>query len=338
LPPNGPTSATLNSAGDSRARYNSAVRAVGDFKLCNPCSDPYIALLGVAFVLHHTSDILRWSALLDEAYCTYSNSLYLHSMPNDPYIWREEEERFYLDYMLQGIAQGLRPSGTFKGDFWPACATAFGAAGFRIPSLAQLNNKRNGWRTKWSLWVQLKEQSGWGINPDTGVLEASDAAWERALTVFGKDVRWFQTNPMPYPNELTEIFGTVAATGVHAQGGDLSIDPVLIEPRETPIPLDSSSEVLSQSSTSSQKRKAPIDQLTESLLTFLSDSSKRRRTEQSEEVLAIEILQTDSDFQDLEEEDFLQAIDIVNRSAKTFVALQPKWRLKWLQKQLREGH
>jgi hypothetical protein len=258
------------------------------------------------------------------------------SSANARYHWGKDEERFYIDFMLSGIATGRRPNGSFKADFWTACLEAFEASDFRTPTLLQLNNKRSEWRSRWSIWSQLKEQSGWGINRDTGVLEASASAWERAIRIWGKDARWFQSNVMPYQEELTDIFGTVSATGALAQGSDGSVvDPMLLESPGTPQPADSISQALSSSSTSSNKRKAPSgdQELADILRSFLSNKSQRIEPAAVVEPIdyhlqAIQILQ--ADFQHLGERDFLRAVKIVKNDAKTFVALTERWRVPWL--------
>jgi hypothetical protein len=250
-----------------------------------------------------------------------------NAVSND-FSWGPVESRFYIDYMLEGIHNGQRPSGTFRNEFWVSCAAAFAAAGLRTPTLKQLSNKRVVWREKWCMWQVLLDQSGWGIDPNTGQFAVDDAQWDRAIEVHGDKYKWFRNNVLEYATDLDEIFRDVQAIGTFAQTAAVRpSDPALSETSESSSP-----------SVGSRKRKPSPDASTDAILRYLVEEREEKRQRREErkaaqvdwEKEALETLQNDESFALMNEWEFIQAIDIVKNDAKTFITLQPRWRLQWL--------
>ena len=82
--------------------------------------------------------------------------------PNFP--WDNKLESFFLELILQGIRAGLRSGGHFKNQFWHDCVAMFKNSGHPVPSLEQLNSKRNTWLARWRCFHRLLEMSGWNFD------------------------------------------------------------------------------------------------------------------------------------------------------------------------------
>ena len=100
-----------------------------------------------------------------------------------PYRWTEVIERFFLTLILEGIKVGLRSGGHFKNQFWHDCIAIFQSNGHPVPSVDQLNSKRNTWLARWKTFHRLLNMSGWNFNETTDMIIANEHAWEEQKKV-----------------------------------------------------------------------------------------------------------------------------------------------------------
>ncbi|KAI5780401.1 hypothetical protein EDC01DRAFT_633276 [Geopyxis carbonaria] len=67
-------------------------------------------------------------------------------------------------------------------------------------------------KKKYQVWARLSKLSGWGWDPATGALTASDQAWDSEIKA-NPSAEQFRYGALPYCLELQEIFQGVIATG-----------------------------------------------------------------------------------------------------------------------------
>jgi Myb/SANT-like DNA-binding domain len=254
------------------------------------------------------------------------------------YAWNEKTERFFIDLIVQGIRAGKRHAGHFKDQFWKDCITLFETNNLPVPALDTLNSKRSVWLKKWKTFHRLIQLSGWGFDEATGLLQASDEAWEEQIRI-DPEAKYFRRNPLKYRLEMEEIFLEVAASGRYAQGNTDNnpiivtdsvtvADPTLVAETQsrssTPLKRDASQASLPTTTTSSKRRK---DEMTE-VLKAISNRLGNSTTTEDLKIKAIEILQ--AEFNDLDTDEFNIALDIVESHPSTFVTLTTERRGTWL--------
>jgi hypothetical protein len=288
------------------------------------------------------------------------------------FVWTLEREETLLSLIIKGIREGDRPGGHFKPQFWNHVAASFFARGLGNPSLKQLRDKRSGWARDWKVWYKLECQSGWGIDPETGLLTAPPGAWDEAIRKW-PDAKKFRHKAIPYRDQVFEIFHDVQATGAFSQGGndvaqqitgiaedgedytpqgdEESQQDLVIEERLQGPPVRVSTPTIVSSSSSSQKRPASstpavpskrrtagdeVDHSISEYLKTLIAEKKAPAQQQSQTTTkrqAIEILQEEFD-EDLSDEEFNRAIAIVEAHSEVFITLKPVRRSRWLSSML----
>ncbi|MCJ1474763.1 hypothetical protein MMC13_003423 [Lambiella insularis] len=125
-------------------------------------------------------------------------------------------ERCYLECLKDSIKLGMRTDSGFKPALIPAVITRFQASGLRAVRREQLNSKRAEWKSKWTAWCWLLNQTGIGFDNDTGRVSASDEQWDNFIRQ-NATVKLFRYKPLDNKDDLAEIFGGTQATGRYAQ-------------------------------------------------------------------------------------------------------------------------
>ena len=161
--------------------------------------------------------------------------------------WTEEMLEQLVETLYGVFKEGGAADNSFKKATFQACVVAVRKAyrGSRPQDItySKCKNKWADTKAKWSHWVFLSKQSGFGFNTSTELYEAYDSVWNELNKAHPKII-WHKTHVMPYREEIGFILHDVQANG---QGALTLEDPTPIDPRL-------SSSTASRSSTTPLKR------------------------------------------------------------------------------------
>jgi hypothetical protein len=256
----------------------------------------------------------------------------------EKYYWRDAGvEKLYLDLWIAGIAAGSRSTeGTFKPVFWRDVGARIAACGYPEPTLDQMNSKRASWAKRWKVFARLETLSGWGFDEMSGMLTAPEACWAEEIRK-DPEVAWHRNNSLRYISELREVFDKVHATGHYAQGGTAIASTANLESTDADEDVDN--EVVLLTPAPVLKRPTPVPKRKiDSAMDVLVEVSKALHRLQGEDIIgrAVEVLHSEFEAA-LSPENFIRAVDIVEKHANTFVALKSDTRRWWLNWKLNPG-
>jgi hypothetical protein len=97
--------------------------------------------------------------------------------------WTFTMEEALVNELVRQVEQGKRVDSGYKKEAWAAAITQVEYATNRVVTLEQCKNKIDTMKGHWRLFNWLKEQSGFGYNNETGLIEASYDVWENAIKV-----------------------------------------------------------------------------------------------------------------------------------------------------------
>jgi Myb/SANT-like DNA-binding protein len=97
--------------------------------------------------------------------------------------WTFKMEEALVNELVQQVEQGKRADSGYKKEAWAAAITQVEHATSRVVTLEQCKNKIDTMKGHWRLFNWLKEQSGFGYNDETGLIEAPHNVWENAIKV-----------------------------------------------------------------------------------------------------------------------------------------------------------
>jgi hypothetical protein len=164
--------------------------------------------------------------------------------------WTTEMEAGMLQGLVQAIHQGLRADSSYKKEGWQMALDG-ACLHTRYPiTIKQIKSKHDVHKRDWKVWKELCSQSGWGWDEDKGTPIASEEVMDTYFTAH-PDAAKFRDTPLPFLEELTELFEGVVATGNYAVTPDESfnqynrtqtIDPELLREESVATTLNSRSE------------------------------------------------------------------------------------------------
>ena len=131
-------------------------------------------------------------------------------------IWTEEMVELLVVVLYKVFSEGGAADNSFKKAIFQACVLAVRKAyrGSRSQDIDWLKCK-NKWadiKKKWSQWVFLSKQSGFGFNSNTKLYEAYDIVWNDLNRAHPKII-WHKTHVMPYREEVGLILHDIQANG-----------------------------------------------------------------------------------------------------------------------------
>jgi hypothetical protein len=134
---------------------------------------------------------------------------------------------------------GKRADMRFKSEAWTVVRDAVQDvyAGHIVIEISHLKNKESNYKALYKDWKWLKEQSGFGRDPDSGAITASFQAWSDVMCIYlitiksktRKTCRWHRFNILKYTDTLDELYSMAIATGARALTLS-NIDPFLGTP------------------------------------------------------------------------------------------------------------
>ena len=100
-----------------------------------------------------------------------------------PARWTEDSLVTFLECLLVEKRQGNFTSTGFKSDAWTRICNSFNRRSGAAYNKAQLHNQYNSLKKKYSIFEQLKNNSGFGWDEERKMVTAPDDVWERYLSV-----------------------------------------------------------------------------------------------------------------------------------------------------------
>jgi hypothetical protein len=98
-------------------------------------------------------------------------------------LWTFEIEEALVNELVQQIERGKQADSRYKKEAWVTAITQVELVIHRVVTLEQCKNKIDTMKGHWRLFSWLKEQSGFGYNKETGLIEALYNVWENAIKV-----------------------------------------------------------------------------------------------------------------------------------------------------------
>jgi Myb/SANT-like DNA-binding domain len=146
------------------------------------------------------------------------------STSNSSARWKDNPQfiRVALEEYVECKLEGLQTdNGAFKGIVQTRVARKLKPDFNFDVTVKQLKSKIQDLKKRFSRFDYLRNKSGWGVDPDTGLLTASEEAWEEEIRVH-PDSKWHRTNRLENLHLLEELFTNTIATGSLATGNTMS--------------------------------------------------------------------------------------------------------------------
>lgn len=100
-----------------------------------------------------------------------------------PVRWTLEMEEILFNTLLEQVDIGKRADSGFKKEAWIACCSTIKRATGLVVSIEKCKGKVDTMKALWRELNWLKEQSGFGWNSNTGLIQAGDQAWKDVIKV-----------------------------------------------------------------------------------------------------------------------------------------------------------
>lgn len=128
--------------------------------------------------------------------------------------WSDIMEETMFDTLLDQDRRGKRADAGFKAEAWTIVRKAVQEVYTRslLIEVSQLKNKESNYKALYKDWKWLKEQSGFGQDPETGLITASKESWIEVIRT-RKSCRWHRYNVLRYTDTLEDLYSTTIATG-----------------------------------------------------------------------------------------------------------------------------
>lgn len=149
--------------------------------------------------------------------------------------WTEKSRECYINAMVSEIETGVFVDSGFKKASWQNIVanlnSSYAAAREEIePTLTYTKQQCQSYYSKikgqWTIYHMLMNNSGFGIDPDTGGPTACDSVWNAHIAAH-KDAASYRYKVLPQYDECTYIFTGQAATGKYAKSSVVLTTPVI---------------------------------------------------------------------------------------------------------------
>lgn len=103
--------------------------------------------------------------------------------PQLPLRWTFEMEEILFCTLLEQVDIGKRADSGFKKEAWTACSDVIKNTTGQFVSIEKCKNKVEAMKASWRDLNWLKDQSGFGWDEKTGLVQASNQAWKDVIKV-----------------------------------------------------------------------------------------------------------------------------------------------------------
>ena len=126
--------------------------------------------------------------------------------------WNNELIDLLLECMMSEKNKGNFTSAGFKKASWTTITESFNTDRTPKFTVDVLQNKADGLKADWTVWKELKNQSGFGFDIETGLVTANDAVWAAYITSHPKAAK-FRKLVLRGVIEMEKLWEGKAATG-----------------------------------------------------------------------------------------------------------------------------
>ncbi|KAJ8749436.1 hypothetical protein K2173_025480 [Erythroxylum novogranatense] len=284
--------------------------------------------------------------------------------------WHPPMDRYFIDLMLEQLQKGNKIDGVFHKQAWIDMITSFNAKFEFDYDVDVLKNRYKTLRRQYNVIKNLLEMDGFAWDDTRQMVIADDYVWQDYIKTH-TDARQFMTRPLPYYKDLCTICNdhNVGETGrsfpqfllleYDVQSGkfhgasQLSESPTTsassglrMESVQTgSIPKMSTQNNKRQSenlSTSAYSKKLRYKEMGKTstcseMTTAIPCLSDEKKDENANSISIEDVVKAVQALPNMDEDLVLDACDLFEdeMKAKTFMALDPKLRKKWLLRKLR---
>ncbi|XP_054801459.1 uncharacterized protein LOC129305455 [Prosopis cineraria] len=124
-------------------------------------------------------------------------------MSKEKALWTTEETELFIKLALQQVKKNECKGSTLSKEGWEALMQQFNALSSRSYDKKQLKNKWDNLRKDWNIWDKL-------LNKETDILDSVLVNVQE-----NPEYRKFRHRPLPYTQELTQLFQPVATQGTY---------------------------------------------------------------------------------------------------------------------------
>ncbi len=103
--------------------------------------------------------------------------------PQPQIRWTLKIEETLFGTLLEQVNIGKRADSGFKKEAWTACCIAIKNATGQLVTIEKCKNKVEAMKTSWRDLNWLKDQSGFGWDEATGLVQADDQVWKDVTKV-----------------------------------------------------------------------------------------------------------------------------------------------------------
>ncbi|XP_054823530.1 uncharacterized protein At2g29880-like [Prosopis cineraria] len=136
-------------------------------------------------------------------------------MSKEKALGTTEETKLFLKLALQQVKKNKRKGSTLSKEGWEALMQQFNALNSRSYDKKQLKNKWDNLRKDWNIWDKLlNKETGLGWDGLKNTISAPDEWWSQKIKE-NPEYRKFRHRPLPYVQELTQLFQLVVARGTY---------------------------------------------------------------------------------------------------------------------------
>lgn len=130
--------------------------------------------------------------------------------------WTDENKRHFITAMLNEAAKGNFVDNGFKKQSWHAIQAEFRETSKCPYDKQQLHSHYGVLKKKYHIYKALKENSGFGVDPNNGGPTAADDVWLAYLKAH-PDASQFRGKPFLYFDDLDSIFTGKVASGKYSK-------------------------------------------------------------------------------------------------------------------------
>ncbi|XP_028754258.1 L10-interacting MYB domain-containing protein-like [Neltuma alba] len=164
------------------------------------------------------SPLLKKSVLLCRRLLSYSccavasSSHRIMNKKNGKASWDIKATKVFIDLCIEEVEKGGRRGTSLTKPAWTSIEENFTAKTGRVYTRIQLKNKYDTLRKEWQLWDRLLRETGLGWDAERNTVSTPDDWWEKKI-VEVPGYEKFRERGLQFRAELTQLFGSVAATG-----------------------------------------------------------------------------------------------------------------------------
>jgi hypothetical protein len=138
--------------------------------------------------------------------------------------WNERNKLFFVHAMMNEAARGNFVDNGFKKSSWQAIADEFRLKSGCKYDKSQLHSHYAVLKKKYHIYKALQDNSGFGIDPNTGGPTAPAEVWSSYIQAH-PDAAQFRYKPFTLFDELDSIFSGKVATGKYAKSSNVTPHP-----------------------------------------------------------------------------------------------------------------